>query len=140
MVRNEVTPKTISFQKLCWEWVREVFGVNTTKYLEATSVEERARRFLEEAIELVQASGLPKEDVLKLVDYTYSRPAGQEWQEVGGVMVTLAIYCEAMNINMDVAGNEELIRVNTPEMIDRIRQKQVTKLLAGIGGVDVTQA
>lgn len=48
---------------------------------------ERNHRFLEEALELVQACGCTESEAAQLVAYVYGRPAGDPPQEVGGVMV-----------------------------------------------------
>jgi hypothetical protein len=86
---------------------------------------ERTHRFLEEALELAQANGCSRDDVIALVDYVFRRPAGQPDQEVGGVMVTLASLCSAVGISMDEAGNRELDR--NWDRIDVIRAKQQSK-------------
>jgi hypothetical protein len=86
---------------------------------------ERAYRFLEEAIELVQACGCSKEDVVKLIDYVYSRPPGVPIQEVGGVRITLAALCNALGINEDVAAEQELARCW--KHIEKIRIRQQSK-------------
>lgn len=91
-------------------------------------IKERNYRFLEEAIELVQSNGCSKEDALQLVDYVFSRPPGFPPQEVGGVMVTLATLCTAMNLNYGDCGEDELARVWT--RVEDIRQKHQTKPLS----------
>jgi hypothetical protein len=88
---------------------------------------ERGFRFGEEAIELLQANGTTKEDVLKLVDYVYSRPIGELHQEVGGTMVTLAALCEARGLDMIVKGVQEIARCERPEVRARIQAKQQAK-------------
>jgi hypothetical protein len=92
------------FQPRVQAWVQACFG-----YKQAMDKPMRNRRFLEEALELVQACGLPKEQALALVEYTYSRPIGKPYQEVGGVMTTLASLCAANDIDMAQAGDDELI-------------------------------
>lgn len=87
--------------------------------------EERNHRFLEEALELVQACGCPAEDAHQLVDYVYGRPVGEPTQEVGGVMVTLAALCLANGIDMAASGETELARIWTK--VDAIRAKQAAK-------------
>lgn len=107
----------MSFQEKIADWMRQCFG--------EIIPEERNHRFLEESLELVQSVGVSKEDVLKLVDYVYSRPQGQPTQEVGGVMVTLAGLCEAHRINLT-----EAMKLAVDECwmkFDRIRAKRATK-------------
>jgi hypothetical protein len=86
---------------------------------------ERNHRFLEEALELVQARGCSRAHAHQLVDYVFDRPAGEPAQEVGGVMVTLAALCIAGDLDMHQAGETELARIWTK--IDQIRAKQATK-------------
>jgi NTP pyrophosphatase (non-canonical NTP hydrolase) len=89
--------------------------------------EERMHRFLEEALELAQAIGCSNRDAHELVDYVFSRDAGQPELEAGGVMVTLAALCTAAEIDMDAAGDRELER--NWLRIDAIRRKQASKPL-----------
>ena len=109
-----------SFQECVNEWMQVCFGEEIAK-----DKIERCHRFLEESLELVQSLGIDKSDVLKLVDYTFSRPIGETYQEVGGVMITLSALCSASNIDMEDCGNVELKRIWTK--IEAIRKKQATK-------------
>lgn len=86
---------------------------------------ERGDRFLEEALELLQSGGYPRERVASLVDYVFDRPVGDPPQEVGGVMVTLAAYCLAHGLDMHEAGETELARIWTK--VEKIRAKQAAK-------------
>lgn len=87
----------------------------------------RMYRCLEEVLELMQAGGMSEADVLKQVAYTFGRPKGEMQQELGGVMLTLAVLAGTYGLDMDAAAEHELARVNRPEMIARIRGKQATK-------------
>lgn len=91
----------------------------------AGDVVERNHRFLEEALELVQACGCSEADAHALVEYVYRRPAGDKAQEAGGVMITLAALCLAQGLDMHEAGDRELERVWTK--VEAIRAKQATK-------------
>lgn len=108
------------FQTRISPWMMETFGAKI-----AADKIERNHRFIEEALELVQALGCSKEEVLMLVDYVYGRPLGEPGQEVGGVMVTLAALCLAQGLNMHEEGEQELARVWT--LVDKIRAKQASK-------------
>jgi len=88
----------------------------------------RNYRFLEEALELVQAGGCTRERAYELVDYVYGRPVGEKVQEVGGVMVTLAGWCEVHGVDLQSAAMNELERVNRPEIMQKIRDKQASKV------------
>ncbi|WP_234895022.1 hypothetical protein [Agrobacterium vitis] len=86
---------------------------------------ERGDRLLEEVFELLQSGDYPRERIRALEDYTWSRPKGEPKQEVGGVMVTLAAYCLAYDLNMHEAGEVELARIWTK--VEKIRTKQAAK-------------
>ena len=111
-----------SFQARVEPWLFECFGE-----MIAGDKEERNHRFLEEALELVQACDCTAEEAHKLVDYVFSRPVGEKSQEVGGVHVTLAALCLAQGIDGQAAAEAELSRITQPEMVERIREKQKRK-------------
>lgn len=110
------------FQMQCQGWQEKAFGELTNE-----SLQMRAMRFLEEAVELFQTAGLSKEKANEIVAYTFGRPVGDPCQEVGGVMVTLAAFCNAGDISLENEAWREFIRIDTPEMIQKIRDKQVSK-------------
>jgi len=109
-----------SYQERVSVWFVNCFGLGHAGF-----VKERAHRFLEEAMELVQACGASREDGHKLVDYVWGRPVGEKKQEVGGTMVTLAILCSIHGIDMLDAGEVELTRAWKD--IEKIRAKQAAK-------------
>lgn len=110
------------------EWIRDCFG-SDAKYDKA----ERAHRFMEEAIELYQACGQTRENVILLADYVYGRPVGERYQEVGGVMVTLAALCDSFQIPMFDAASVELTRCfqNIPKIRAKNKAKQKNSALPG---------
>jgi hypothetical protein len=114
----------MNFQHRVRRWVVECFGGEILR-----DSKERTYRFLEEALELGQAAGATKEDALRLVDYVYSRPPGWIPQEVGGILVTLAAYCECQCISMEGCGEEELSRCW--KNLDKIRAKNLAKKIVG---------
>jgi hypothetical protein len=91
----------------------------------ARDLTERNHRFLEEALELVQATGCTASEAHQLVDYVFGRAIGQPHQETGGVMVTLAALCSAAGLTLDAAAEDELARVWTK--VEQIRAKQAAK-------------
>jgi NTP pyrophosphatase (non-canonical NTP hydrolase) len=111
-----------SFQKEVDRWILECFGEKIGK-----DPIERNYRFLEEALELVQACGCSKEDAMRLVDYVFDRTKGELYQEIGGVMVTLAALCNTHNMHIETCADLEIERITQPEIIEKIRKKQVTK-------------
>jgi len=109
-----------TFQNRVAPWMQECFGTEIS-----SDKVERNHRFLEEALELVQATGCSQGEAHQLVDYVYGRAIGDPPQEVGGVMVTLAALCLANDLDMHSAGEVELARIWTK--VEQIRAKQATK-------------
>lgn len=108
------------FQSRVGPWMHACFGPKIS-----SDVTERNHRFLEEALELVQAKGCTASEAHQLVDYVYGRDTGVPSQEVGGVMVTLAALCLASGIDMHQAAEDELSRIWTK--VKSIRAKQAAK-------------
>jgi hypothetical protein len=110
----------IPLQHRVQPWMMECFGPTIS-----ADKQERNHRFLEESLELVQACGATSSEAHQLVDYVYGRPVGDRFQEVGGVMITLAALCLANDLDMHQAGEVELARIWTK--VEQIRAKQATK-------------
>ncbi|WJR67000.1 hypothetical protein QTA58_22890 [Neorhizobium sp. CSC1952] len=108
------------FQARVQPWMMACFGAEISG-----DKLERGDRLLEEVFELLQSGDYPRERIRALEEYTYSRPKGEPRQEVGGVMVTLAAYCLAHDLDMHEAGEAELARIWTK--VDKIRAKQAAK-------------
>ena len=108
------------FQARVQPWMQECFGSEI-----AADRTERNHRFLEESLELVQAHGCTEDEAHQLVEYVYRRPVGEAFQEVGGVMVTLAALCLAHDLDMHEAAEAELARIW--KLIPQIRAKQAGK-------------
>lgn len=109
-----------SFQARVKPWMDACFGAEIS-----ADKTERNHRFLEEALELVQANGCTQSEAHQLVDYVYGRPIGELNQEAGGVMVTLAALCLASGLDMHSAGETELQRIW--QCVEKIRAKQAAK-------------
>lgn len=103
-------------------WMIECFGPKITM-----DRVERADRFIEEALELAQATGWTADRGHALVDYVFGRPVGEIGQEVGGVMVTLAALCNVFEIDIEAEARREVDRITQPEIVLKIRAKQATK-------------
>jgi hypothetical protein len=115
------------FQRRVADWVVDTFGEKV-----ATDKAERNFRFLEEALELVQACGATKDDVLKLVEYVFSRPVGELPQEVGGTVVTLAALCNGFDVRMEKCAWDELARNWLNQR--KIRRKHFSKPIRTAAG------
>lgn len=113
-------PAGAALQPRVQSWMMACFGPEIS-----ADRTERNHRFIEEALELVQACGMDRSEAHQLVDYVYGRPQGDVNQEVGGVMITLAALCLANGFDMHAAGETELARIWTK--IDKIRAKQAAK-------------
>ncbi len=120
---------TRSNQQRVTSWVKKVFDDATR-----TNIKERALRVVEEAIELAQVCGVERSTVHRLVDYVYWRPAGEAWQEIGGIMVTVYAAAHALNVDGDTAFETELDRIQRPEVIERIQRRQIEKREAMVTG------
>jgi hypothetical protein len=109
-----------SFQARVDDWMQACFGPAI-----GADRQERNRRFLEEALELVQAHDCSADEAHQLVDYVFSRPVGEPRQENGGVMVTLAALNNANGLSMQADAEAELARVW--KKMELIRAKQAAK-------------
>ena len=110
----------MKFQRKVRDWLTACFPQTSV-----SDQQERMHRFLEEALELAQASGCSKGEALELVDYVFAREMGEVRQEVGGVMVTLAGLCHAVDVDLEDAAHAELER--NWSRIDHIRAKQANR-------------
>lgn len=110
----------ITFDSRCHSWAHACFGSKI-----ADNVLERQQRFLEESLELCQTLGMTKDKALQLVDYAFAKEKGEPKQEVGGVMVTLAVLGAVIGIDMQMAGELELSRCW--ENLSKIRAKHAAK-------------
>lgn len=108
------------FQDAAYSWAKRCF-----QSPDALAPAQRAFRFGEEAIELLQAAGTPRADVLRLVDYVYDRPTGSPYQEVGGTLITLALLCCALELDMELCADTELARCH--DRLEAIRAKDLAK-------------
>lgn len=76
----------------------------------ARNWDERAIRFLEEALELAQVEELPKDLVLRLVERVYDRPPGETVKEVGQVSMTLKLLAENRGLDPEALAQAEFKR------------------------------
>lgn len=109
------------FQNYVKEWMMACFSMQVCR-----DKNERCHRFTEESLELVQSLGMTASEAHQLVDYVYGRKIGETKQEIGGVMVTLAALCGAIDIDMSACGHTELDRCW--QNIEKIRAKYAKKL------------
>lgn len=127
-MQNKSTPGDYTFtgyQDACGEWFKKCFG----NYPNAIQIDkkERMHRFLEEALEYCQSREVSALEAMQLVTYVYGREIGDPKQELGGVMITLAVAAAAHNDDLSRCAIEELDRVNQPHTIEKIRAKDKVK-------------
>lgn len=120
----QVEDRFTEFQQAVYKWMTDCVGRERT-----LGVEHRSFRFLEEALELVQACGVTRSQTEELCNYVFSRPAGDRKQELGGTMVTLHGLATALELSAIYAGEVELRRCW--ENINKIRQKDLSKPMQG---------
>ena len=108
-------------------FVRDVVAWGTKCHGEAPMAckRERNHRFIEEAIELVQACGCSRDEVLMLVDYVFGRPVGTVEQELGGVAISLALLVAAHGEDFEYCAEQELSSVWA--RLEAIRAKSAKK-------------
>lgn len=98
-------------QRRSFAWAAAAFGpAHPGGAADALHPRERARRFLEEALELVQSTDLPREQALKLLELVYSRPAGDPQKEIGQVGVTLISLAESLGLSAEEEEQREYDR------------------------------
>lgn len=119
---NRVNWDQNTFQQAVHEWMIKCFGEVITM-----DKVERNHRWLEEALETAQSLNCSKKEALDLVEYVWSRPIGEPKQEVGGAMVTLAALAIASGLDIYQCALTELARINIPEVMKKIREKQAKK-------------
>lgn len=110
----------MKFQQRVCIWMQACFQTSALH-----DVQERGDRVLEEVLELLQSGGYDRSRVAALTDYVFNRPLGSPGQEMGGVMVTLAAYATAVNLDMDMCAEAELRAIWG--RIEAIRAKQESK-------------
>lgn len=105
------------------QWANTTFGIAT-----ADNTGERIRRFSEESIELIQATGLDKQALHDIIDHVYAKPAGDIAQEIGQVGVSLLGLSEHLGVMADDEERKEFDRIP-----DYWQARQNAKASKGLG-------
>lgn len=113
-------------QFLANAWARRAFGAN-----HITNSGIRALRLLEKAIELAQAEGIQRHMVDHCTAVVYGRPIGSAHQEIGGVLMTSAVYCSCNGLDMETVLRNELDRV-LAKPLDQFAQRNQDKIDLGL--------
>lgn len=111
---------TMPFQVRVVRWCKEAFGTADTE-----NKRMRSLRFLEEALELVQATGISRDEAYRVLGYVYEREKGDIAQEIGGVMVTLPTLASAHGLSIYKCGENELTRCW--QNIEKIKDRHASK-------------
>jgi len=118
----------MSMQKIVFDWGIRCFGREHMYNMQVRSI-----RLIEEAVELAQTFNVPKDQLHKLVDIVYSREVGKSEQELGGVLVTTAVICEALQTTMHTAMLREVRRcLSKPP--EHFAERNKEKLQLGLTG------
>jgi hypothetical protein len=123
---GKATGTRATLQTRVGQWVVRALGAQ-----HLADRQMRAKRLLEEAIELAQAEGLHPDLVHAWVEHVYGRPAGGAREEARGVGITYFAYCESLGEDHKKLIEEELARVSTPAMIAKVRERQAAKEAVG---------
>lgn len=120
-------PVRMTRQQQVGAWCAAAFG-----YDHAASLPLRGLRLAEEAIEAAQAAGSDRATLHRLIDHVYDRPAGDMYQELGGVGITLLALGAAAGMSVDAAERDELTRILS-KPLDHFRERNDAKERAGFG-------
>lgn len=117
-----------ALMRIVTDWGIRAFGRD-----HMINAQVRALRLVEEAAELAQALDVPQAQLEKLINLVYARPKGDYRQELGGVLVCLAVLCEAMGDDPDAAFEAEVRRVlaKPPEHFAKRNQEKLDLGLTG---------
>jgi hypothetical protein len=88
-------------------WAVDMFGPV------ALDPDERAMRFLEEAIELAHALGLSHVTIQAIVKRVYDRPPGDVPREFGQTQMTFECLAKALKIDADDEATQEFYRIQS---------------------------
>lgn len=117
------------------KWLWDAFAPINPHIL--LDVEERALRFGEESLELIQSLGTTKEQAHALVEQVFNKPLGDPFQELGGVLVTLSsVLTVVPELDADQAFETEMSRVEKPAMMEKVRQKHRWKAVVSARSLD----
>ena len=111
-------------QKLL-QWAVDVFGDI------ALEPEERALRFVEEALEVAQIH-LARDQVDAMVTRVFNREPGKIGKEIGQAAMTLKMLAQAVGVSVDEEIGAEFQRVSSRH-IDEWHQRQNDKADMGLG-------
>lgn len=108
-----------------YSWINSLWGK------EAAGKKERCRRFLEEALELVQSCDFTRGQAEQILEYVYNRPVEPKVsKEVGGSFSTLLALGNAVDVDVWTAYLAD--KKHRWENASRIKEKQLQKINDGV--------
>lgn len=112
-------------QLVALAWAKQTYGVVVLQ------LRYQAFRFIEEAIELVQACGLSRVDVILAVDYVFKNPKGAMRVEIGDVLLSVDILAATQGFSTDECYQSCLGRIAELDPNDAYAKDQ-RKIAAGL--------
>lgn len=122
-----ISPPPNPLDRIAFDWGERCFGQNHMFNLQL-----RALRMLEEALEFCQAVEVKPELMRKQVEEVCSRPRGDHYQEMGGLILTTRMICVAMNWDPEELYLCEIRRCLSKDPKDFAKRNQ-EKLMLGLG-------
>lgn len=114
--------QTATWVRLCRRWSSLVFREHFNKI----TPKVRSFRLLEESVELAQAEGATREEILIIVDQVMAKEPGNPFGELGGVLICAAAYASTRDMDMDFVFMSEFERIMDPAIMDRVRNRNLT--------------
>jgi NTP pyrophosphatase (non-canonical NTP hydrolase) len=105
---DDIKDQRTQRQSAILEWANATFGEAT-----ASNTGERIRRFAEESIELIQATGLDKQAIHNIIDHVYAKRVGNVALEIGQVGVSLLALAEHLGISAEEEERKEFQRISS---------------------------
>lgn len=92
---------------------------------------ERIARFIEEAVELAHAEGMPSETLARIAQRVYERPPGDTIKEIGQAQACLETFAESIGLSADYEAEREFTRVKAIPK-DEWDRRHAAKVAIGI--------
>lgn len=123
-----MNPTTV---KIAYDWGVRSFGEEHMR-----DAKVRALRAAEEAVEVAQSVGVPRDMLHRQVDATYDREPGTTPEEIGGALMTLAVMAYSLGHDPVELFNKELHRVlsKSPEHFAARNREKLQLGLRGDSG------
>lgn len=108
--------------ELVMAWSTLVFNNN----IKLLTPKVRSMRLLEEALELAQAEDVTRQDAETILAQVYAKPKGYSYNELGGVLVTMAAYAGTQRWDLENVFMLEFTRIMDPVVMERVRNRNLS--------------